>query len=123
MNIHRTIVTVIAIQLVLVLGSSALAAPKVDASVTTTSSDLKISAEGSPLKGSGTFKYGKDKYVLTVTDGYTSPDGNAAHLTGTVPVQGAPVPFSFVCNRTTGYLEIHFGSVKFWSKGNVTITK
>jgi len=123
MNIRRTFVAVIAAQLVFVLVGSALAAPTVAVSVTTTSSDLSVSTQGSPLKGSGTFKYGKDKYVITITDGYISPDGTAAHLTGTVPVKDASVAFSLVCNRKTGYLELHFGSVKFWSKGNVTITK
>ena len=123
MNIHRTFVAFIAAQLVFVLGGSAMAAPKVAVSVTTTSSDLKVSAQGDPLQGSGTFKYGKANYVITITDGYISPDGNAAHLTGSVPDNGARVPFTLVSNRTTGYLELKFGSVKFWSKGNVAITK
>ena len=123
MKIHRAFAAVVAVQLVFVLAGSAMAAPKVAVSVTTTSSDLKASAQGEPLQGSGTFKYGKANYVLTITSGYISPNGKSAHLTGSVPVNGASVPLSLVCDRTTGYLELHFGTVKFWSKGNVAISK
>ena len=45
MSIHRTFVAVIVVQLVFVLVGSAMAAPTVAVSVTTTSSDLKVSAK------------------------------------------------------------------------------
>ena len=47
MSIHRTFVAVIVVQLVFVLVGSAMAAPTVAVSVTTTSSDLKVSARNS----------------------------------------------------------------------------
>ena len=123
MNIHRTFVAVVAAQLVFVLGGSAMAAPRGHRQRHHHQFRPEGLGEGDPLKGGGTFKYGKDNYVITITKGYISPNGNAAHLTGTVPVNGKSVPCSLVCDRTTGYLKITFGSVKFWSKGNVSITK
>ena len=123
MKLHCTFVALIVAQLVFVVVGSAIAAPKVDVSATNTSSNLKLSAQGDPLQGSGTFKYGKDNYTITITKGYISPDGNNAHLTGNVPVKGTDTPFSLKCNGKTGYVELSFGTVKFWSKGKVTITK